>query len=88
MSDNNQAFNRGYSTGYQPQRPGLLARARKVFKEFYPDQKACEVCGVIFSRFMQIHHIDGDFSNNEPLNLMKTCKVCHHEIHAFSGDVV
>ena len=78
-----QENDRGYDDTYMPQRPGWLARARKIFAEWYPTQKACELCGVEYSRGMQIHHIDGDFRHNDPINLMKTCKNCHHDIHAF-----
>lgn len=30
---------------------------------------------------LEIHHIDGDRSNNEPENLMILCPTCHKELH-------
>ena len=30
---------------------------------------------------LQIHHIDGDITNNEPENLICVCVECHAEIH-------
>lgn len=73
--------NKGYHSSYKPQKKGLSARARKVYKEHFPDQDCCELCGKEQSSHMQIHHIDGVVENNAPLNLLKLCKVCHDDIH-------
>jgi len=72
---------KGYHSSYKPQDKGLLARARKIYKEYYSNQAYCELCGVYRHRYMQVHHIDGHVENNSPLNLMKLCKVCHDDIH-------
>lgn len=72
---------KGYHKTYVPQHKGFLARARKAFAEYYPNQWVCELCGTYKNRFMQIHHIDGDYENNHPLNLLKLCKTCHDDIH-------
>lgn len=72
---------KGYNSSYLPQLKGLLARARKVYKEYYPDQDCCELCGAKQVSHMQVHHIDGNTKNNNPLNLMKLCITCHDDIH-------
>ncbi len=72
---------KGYHTSYKPQHKGLLARARKIYMEYYPDQDCCELCGATQCSYMQIHHIDGCAENNHPLNLMKLCNICHDDIH-------
>lgn len=74
-------MNKGYQPDYKPKYRGFLARARKIFKECYPTQERCEICNAYYNAHMQIHHIDGDFTNNCHINLMKLCKVCHDDIH-------
>ena len=39
----------------------------------------CKMCSKEMS--VDIHHIDGDSSNNIPSNLMRLCKECHYKIH-------
>ena len=39
----------------------------------------CCKCG---RRFVQIHHIDEDNTNNDPDNLIPLCKLCHEEVHS------
>ncbi len=72
---------KGYHSSYKPQPKGLLARARMIYRNYYPNQDCCELCGNKQRSHMQIHHIDGDTSNNNPLNLMKLCINCHDDIH-------
>jgi hypothetical protein len=41
---------------------------------------ACECCGD--KRYLHVHHLDGDFTNNDPINLQTLCVFCHHFWHA------
>lgn len=34
-----------------------------------------------------VHHLDGDHSNNAPENLVPACKLCHNEVHGISADM-
>jgi hypothetical protein len=34
-----------------------------------------------------IHHVDGNHSNNETSNLVATCKLCHDEVHGISAEM-
>lgn len=34
-----------------------------------------------------VHHRDGDHSNNDPSNLAPACKLCHNEVHGISADM-
>lgn len=43
----------------------------EVLREF---NHACAICGTANP---QIHHIDGDHSNNDPLDLLPLCPNCH-----------
>ena len=74
-------MNPGYQACYIPQHKGYLARSRKTYDESYPTQKKCELCGAYYNAHMQIHHIDGNYTNNCHINLMKLCKTCHDDIH-------
>jgi len=49
-------------------------RARRHRKEF------CEACGITES--LHAHHVDGNFKNDDPLNIQTLCTWCHHFLHA------
>jgi hypothetical protein len=38
-------------------------------------------------RATDIHHVDGDHSNNEPPNMVASCKLCHNEEHGISAEM-
>jgi len=38
-------------------------------------------------RATDIHHVDGDHSNNEASNLVATCKLCHDQVHGISAEM-
>jgi len=40
---------------------------------------ACNVCGC--SDELQVHHVDGDRTNNQLSNLIPVCTECHKKIH-------
>jgi len=42
-------------------------------------QGVCEVCGC--SVATDVHHKNGDFTNNNPDNLMRICRSCHNKMH-------
>ena len=42
-------------------------------------QGKCEICGA--ENASDVHHIDKDFRNNSPSNLMRICRSCHSKIH-------
>ena len=52
----------------------------------------CEMCGYtpMFQGSLDVHHRDGDKSNNDTTNLMTVCATCHREleaiIHQCDGD--
>ncbi len=54
-------------------RHGHLYRARQFKKD------ACERCGE--TEGLHVHHIDGDYSNNDPANLETLCGPCHLRHH-------
>jgi DNA-binding transcriptional ArsR family regulator len=45
---------------------------------------ACESCGFepTHERQLEIHHVDQDRSNNDPINLRTLCSNCHSLVHA------
>jgi len=48
------------------------------------DEGTCQECGNPtrwLRRNTQVHHVDGDHSNNDPANLETVCKWCHEEVH-------
>ena len=42
-------------------------------------EKKCERCGS--SSYVDVHHKDGDYTNNNPNNLICLCKSCHLKEH-------
>ena len=54
---------------------------------------SCEYCDrkPMFRRSLDVHHRDGDKTNNDPDNLTTICATCHRELegflHQFDGDV-
>lgn len=60
----------------------------KLIKEGYKENK-CELCGITEWQgkplVMQLHHIDGDNTNNELSNLQMLCPNCHSQTDNFCG---
>ena len=50
------------------------ATARKI-NELFLNKDSCEICGS--EKSLDIHHIDGDWQNNNLDNLMCLCRSCH-----------
>ncbi len=50
--------------------------------------KECEMCEYtpMFSRSLDVHHRDGDKTNNDPDNLMTLCATCHREMEAIISE--
>lgn len=53
---------------------------------------SCEMCDhrPFFKSSLDVHHRDGDKSNNDPNNLMTLCPGCHRDLHSFghqTGDL-
>lgn len=54
-------------------------RARRLMKSGIP----CESCGS--TKNVDIHHRDGDWTNNRKENLQRLCRSCHTRIHLHEG---
>ncbi len=81
--DNNYYCSRGCSS----QR--LTKRAGKPFKQALKEKREnrCEVCGWSEEPgVLEVHHIDRDFCNNCPDNLMVLCPTCHSIDHYRAKD--
>ena len=61
-------------------RDGYRYHARKLRKN------ACETCGS--TKRLCAHHIDRDWKNNDPSNLMTLCNSCHTSLHHAAGEIV
>ncbi|MDD1706136.1 MAG: HNH endonuclease [Methanoregulaceae archaeon] len=44
------------------------------------DGFSCRICGS--KERLQVHHIDQDFTCDDPSNLMSLCETCHARIHS------
>ena len=64
-------------TEYTPDWP-MIARSTKDDRGW-----RCEMCRFrkLFDSLIQVHHIDGDKSDNKPSNLQVLCAKCHGEKH-------
>ena len=56
--------------------------AQKI-NELILHKTVCENCGKIGK--LDVHHIDNDYQNNEPSNLMVLCRSCHNKEHKKKG---
>ena len=61
-------------------RDGYNYHARKMRKA------ACESCGS--TQRLCAHHIDRDWTNNNPLNIQTLCSSCHTSEHHRAGDIL
>lgn len=63
-------------------RCGVCHRARNGKPWLRFRGESCDYCGLkpLFSRTLDVHHRDGDKTNNEPDNLDTICASCHREI--------
>jgi hypothetical protein len=54
---------------------------------FERDNKECQICGRVFKTIIKsknnllIHHIDKNWNNNNPNNLICLCNNCHLRLH-------
>lgn len=53
--------------------------ARKLAYDVIGKDKVCEVCGS--TENLDVHHKDGNESNNVANNLMIVCRSCHNKLH-------
>lgn len=51
---------------------------RRVARRLYPLKKWCERCKT--KKAKDRHHKDGDFRNNEKINIAHLCRKCHMEV--------
>lgn len=63
-------------------RPSNKRALRKRIKE---RDRFCQDCAS--NRSLQVHHIDGDPSNNDESNLILLCKPCHSDRHLKQGEI-
>lgn len=66
----------GYSFNY----PYEFEQIRDYIRE--RDNHICQVCGTKSSNGweLDVHHRDGDITNNDPSNLITLCRTCHRAI--------
>ena len=53
-------------------------QAREIIERL-DGRDECLVCG--YNGYIEVHHIDGDWLNNHPMNLAPLCRACHHDAH-------
>lgn len=66
----------------QKYRPAHFSAYRHAY-EVLGKEKKCEMCGS--KKNIDVHHIDGNYQNNTPENLMILCRSCHMKIHRKNG---
>jgi DNA polymerase III alpha subunit len=73
--------------GFQKRPEGNSVVFEKVKQEKIETLTRCEICGNSFSSRKELHHIDGNHSNNEPSNLSLACVSCHKKAHYKIGRI-
>lgn len=71
---------------YEVPTPGGKNEVRKLHRDWYWSQHnresyECPDCGLVDGSAMEVHHIDGDFHNGDPDNLIGLCGLCHTHRH-------
>ncbi len=66
--------------------PGGRNEVRHLHREWYWSQHdresyECPDCGLVDGSAMEVHHIDGDYHNGHPDNLIGLCGQCHTHRH-------
>lgn len=68
-----------------------LGDGRKLTRRYYAvkakqfKKTSCERCGT--EKNLTVHHINKEWWNNDPSNLMTVCNSCHSKIHHEMGDI-
>jgi len=62
-----------------------LSKYRKVCLTHYEYDHSCFICNS--TRFVVVHHIDGDRTNNILENLVMICRSCHAKVHKLEKNV-
>lgn len=72
---------RMYTTEEEPTKIKIRKSVSKLLRLKLVKERGgiCEICKN--EVFDQIHHIDGDASNNDEYNLRLICITCHKEVH-------
>ena len=55
------------------------SHSHKIAKDLKSDIKYCENCSN--DKNLEVHHIDGNYKNNNINNLIKLCSTCHKQYH-------
>lgn len=45
------------------------------------DMNTCQFCGFIADKWQDVHHLDGNHTNNAEENLVTACRLCHLVFH-------
>ncbi len=72
--------NWSYWAARRGQHPGVSNRMARLLKR---QHGRCQACGLVFTppALIEIHHLDGDHSNNRYDNLAAIHRHCHDQIH-------
>lgn len=61
------------------QRKGRTRARERYWSEYDQEDHSCRICGT--DGPLEIHHRDGDYLNNELINLVALCHHCHTNTH-------
>lgn len=69
--------------GFQPRPDGNSVVFHRVRNEKVDEKAPCEICGCEYKpeEYFELHHVDGDSTNNSPDNFCWSCNSCHKKDH-------
>jgi hypothetical protein len=68
-------------TNYRPhRRHGKGSRRITSLHKDLKVSNSCSLCGI--DKCLEVHHVDGNWKNNEPSNLQVVCRDCHGTLHS------
>lgn len=65
-------------SGYLPYGPEFNRKFKRMIRE--RDNQTCQRCGITratYGKTLEVHHIDHDKANNDPVNLATVCSSCN-----------
>ncbi|MCQ2147511.1 MAG: HNH endonuclease, partial [Bacteroidales bacterium] len=73
--------------GFRKKAYSPYAAFKEIRNQHKTDRDSCDVCGKAYEGKFELHHRDGNRTNNDPANLQWLCRSCHKKAHYQMGHI-